>query len=391
MVSSRRQRLALLAVGLLLGLIASEIALRVGARWIFLDNFVIPDAELGWSLRPSYGGWATEENTVWVSINSAGFRDRERALVPAPGTRRVAVIGDSFIHGYFLPLEQSFPAVLERQLTSCTGGRVEALGFGALGYNTTQELLTYRLHAARYSPAVVIVAVFTLNDVFDNHPRLSTEPAPRYVFDGTGLALDHSFRHLLPAPSRWPWRRSAFEFLTTRWRTGQLVKMGIDRARDRAAVAEPDAGPAVDPGFNSIYQAPTLAEHGEAWLLTEAVLLKFAREVAANGSEFWIATLFNPEQVDPRIEHRQTFERQLGVEHLFYPDRRLAAFAKAHGIRVISLAEPIADYTAATGAFVNGGNSPLVPPGTGHWNEVGARIAADYSAAEICRGSAVVK
>jgi hypothetical protein len=303
----------------------------------------------------------------------------------------VAVIGDSFIHGYFLPLEQSFPAMLEQYLAACASTSVEVLGFGVLQYNTTQELLTYRLHATRYSPSIVIVAVFTLNDIFDNHPRLSTDGTPHFVFDGSELVLDQRFRDHLPKPPRWPLRRWLFELLTTQWRTGELSKMAFDQWRERRGALPPDPEPAVHLEDHSIYRPPTIAEHDEAWRLTEAILLKFASEVSANGSEFWIATLFNTEQVDPDLNQRRALERELGVETLFYPDRRLAAFARENGIKVISLAEPLAEYTGSTGRYVNGGDRPAAPLGTGHWNATGVRLSAEYSARQICSGSTALR
>jgi hypothetical protein len=64
MVASRRQRFAIVIGSALLALVAGEIALRMGARWIFIDSSIVPDANLGWSLRPNDGAWATEENVV---------------------------------------------------------------------------------------------------------------------------------------------------------------------------------------------------------------------------------------------------------------------------------------------------------------------------------------
>lgn len=139
-----RHRLSAILVGTIVALMLVEAGLRGGARWIFIDRVIQPDADLGWVLLPSSGTWAMDENPGWVTINSTGYRDRERDLRAKPGTIRVAVIGDSFIHAYFLPLDQTFGANLERELTACHAGRaVEVLNFGVLGYNTTQEWLTY--------------------------------------------------------------------------------------------------------------------------------------------------------------------------------------------------------------------------------------------------------
>ncbi|MEO8677449.1 MAG: SGNH/GDSL hydrolase family protein [Vicinamibacterales bacterium] len=390
--STSRARLWLVAGSLVLALAMTEVGLRLAARWLFIDNFIAPDPVLGWVIRPGFGGWVTDENNLWVQINSEGFRDRERSIAPPPHTLRVAVMGDSFIHGYFVPLEQTYSSFLEQGLAPCAARsdrQVEVLNFGVLGYGTTQELLTYRYRASRYSPNIVVLAVFTQNDIYDNHAALSTEPAPRYVFQGDELVLDNSFRTQLPAPSKWPLRRRLFEYLTTHSRTIWLLNSTNGRIHEyldgREGERTIDVGPEVLD--TAIYRPPVDSEMREAWKVTEALLLKFSEEVRANGAEFWIVTLSNTIQIDPDLAKRRAFQDRLGVDSLFYPDRRIAALAKAHGIPVVSLAEPLSEYTAAHGTYLNGGKTREVPFGEGHWNEVGNRIGADLTAKQMCTES----
>lgn len=335
----------------------------------------------------------SDESAIWVEHNSAGFRDRERTVQAAPGTLRVAVIGDSFVHGYFAPLEKMFTAFLEQELNRCAARpdrSIEVLSFGVFGYNTTQELLTYHLHAARYRPDIVVLALYTANDVFDNHPRLSSESAPRYVYQGDSLVLDNSFRNWLPKPPAAPWRRRVFDAMLERSRLFRVLKEYAERARDLAIAPPPDPVPEVAAAEAAIYQPPVMPELAEAWRNTEGVVQKFNDDVRANGSEFWLLTLYNLAQVDPDAAKRTALQASLGAETLFYPDRRLAAFARARNIPVISLAEPLAAYAAVNHVYLSGGGSPQVPLGEGHWNDIGASVAARLSAAELCRDSAAL-
>jgi hypothetical protein len=392
-VSRRRQRVALALGSAMLALLITEAGLRAASPWLFPDVVIQPDAVLGWSLKPGLRMFSRDENPLWVEHNSAGFRDREHAEQAPPGTRRIAVIGDSFIHGYFAPLGAMFSSFLERELTTCAPHPqpFEALSFGVFGYNTTQELLTYRHHAARYKPDIVLLAFFTLNDVFDNERRLSSEFAPRYAYEGNDLVLDNSFRDALPGPSRHPWRRRLFEVLLAQSRVFRLLKESADKAvRDWSRDAAPDPAPAVAAAETAIYVPPATPELQAAWRNTEGVLLKFRDEVRANGSEFWLMTLYNPIQVDPDVSKRRALESTLGVDSLFYPDRRLAAFAARHGIPVVSLAEPMAAETAATHRYLFGGDSAEVPTGQGHWNQAAAAAAARLAAAQMCRDSAAL-
>src|SRR6266404_8721279 len=50
-----------------------------------------------------------------VTINSQGLRDREIPLERTPGTERIMMLGDSFVLGWGVPLEETISKRLERQ------------------------------------------------------------------------------------------------------------------------------------------------------------------------------------------------------------------------------------------------------------------------------------
>jgi hypothetical protein len=95
-----------------------------------------------------------------------------------PNTLRIAVLGDSFIEAVHVPYEQSVCAVLQQELAQhCSvapGQQVEVLNFGMTAYSTAQELLTLREEVWRYAPDVVVLALFTGNDLSDNSAALDT-------------------------------------------------------------------------------------------------------------------------------------------------------------------------------------------------------------------------
>ncbi len=387
--SSRRcARLLTVACSLLVSLILVEAGLRLAGPRLFQDTFEVPDPVLGWSLRPNFSGWETDEQTLWVHINSAGFRDYERTLAKTPGKLRVALIGDSYVHAYYSPLDRTYAAFLERALTTCAAAShgVEVLSFGVTQFATAQELLLYQTRVAAYAPDVVLLSFFTKNDIVDNSRELSHENAPFfYLKDGT-LALDTSFRDRLPAPARWPLRRKVFEWLNdhsrtvlfvNRWLAG-LLTTGVSEA----AIVRPLSDDELE---RATYAPPVRADVAEAWKITEALLVEFKRQVEQQGAEFWLVTLANDKQVDPNVEHRRAYARELGVPDLFYPDRRLAGIGREHGFGVVSLAEPLAEHTARTGAYINGGIT--MPFGLGHWNETGNQVAAGLTAARLCSES----
>ena len=77
-----------------------------------------------------------------LRINSLGLRDLERRLHKPAGARRVLCVGDSITMGGsmagWLPLQQTWPLVLERMFDSGSGKGPEFWNAGFSGYNLVQ-------------------------------------------------------------------------------------------------------------------------------------------------------------------------------------------------------------------------------------------------------------
>ena len=78
-------RLGLVVIGGLVGLLLAEILLRLLGVAYPLPYY--PDPYCGSRLRPGFQGWFTKEGRAFVTINSAGFRDREHSLTKPPEHR----------------------------------------------------------------------------------------------------------------------------------------------------------------------------------------------------------------------------------------------------------------------------------------------------------------
>jgi hypothetical protein len=359
-------------------------------------SFRIEDELRGWALRPGFRGAVTDENDVWLEINSDGMRDREHPRQPPPSTVRVAILGDSYMQAQNLPFEKSLPPKLEQHLQRCVSGRgrrAEVLNFGVSGYGTGQQLLTFQHHAIRYRPDVVVLAFYTDNDVYNNHPDTNesfTNNLPYFVLENGALVLRtvgdadeedrdalpwyHRVRlvvtdHLLIARSAW----NAYALLRAPFVPLQVVD--VDRPH-----AQKD----------SIYVSPQHRATQEAWAVTEALILELARQVRLAGAELWIVTLTNAPQVHPDPDVRRRLARDLGVDDLLYPDRRIAALGRANGVPVITLAEPLMAYTAEHQVYLNGGYNERYPFGTGHWNETAHTLAAGLVGDRLCADSRAI-
>ncbi len=394
-LSRRRARVVLVMAATLLAAGICEVALRnIGG--VFDDTFMQPDFHRGWVLRPGFAGWVNSENILWVHINADEMRDHDHPIAAPPRTVRVAVLGDSFMQGMNVELEKTFHSFVEQRLEQClaaTGWRVEVLNFGVSGYGTAQEWLTYTHHAVKYRPDVVILAVYTENDLTDNYRPLNRDEfvsrTPYFTLDGDTLVLDARFRAALAHEMARPWWRRARVWLQERVRVAQLVYDGWGAIRPWF-IAEPEATLEVEFDEEDLYRPPQRAELREAWRVTEALILALARDVERNGSEPWVVTLANSPQVEPDAAARRQFAEGLGAGSLFYPDRRIADLGRAHGLRVISLAEPMAEYAVRHQVNLFGGYLRAVPFGSGHWNEHGNRVGANLVAERLCAESGVL-
>lgn len=386
------------AAAAVLALSVVEAGLRIAdTRSEMATAFRMDDERRGWALRPGFAGWVTAENKVWVQINSDGLRDRERRREKPAGTIRVAVLGDSYIQAVNVPIEKAFTSFLETRLASCAqplGRQAEVINFGVSGYGTAQELLTYRHHAAAYHPDIVVLAMYLGNDIFNNSRELNESDGhavPYFVLrDGKLVADTREVEDTTAATL--PWYHRVRMSVTERFITAKLVYNGYALLRapfvplQVVEVAPPSASEASD----LVYQPEPGQAADEAWRVTEALVRELADEVAANGSELWVVTLSTAEQVHPDLSVRRAFAQLVGVDSLFYPDHRIRDFAQAHGIPVVSLAEPLADYAATNHVFLNGGYNAEFPGGTGHWNETAHRLAAGLVGERLCADSRAI-
>jgi len=396
-----KKKLLLVSFGLLLGLIMSEILLRVIGYSFPL--FYTTDYYRGFALKPGVEGNYQREGESYVRINSDGLRDREHAKAKPAGTVRIAVLGDSFSEAMHLPMEQAFWSLLERKLQECNafpGKQVEVINFGVSGYGTAQELLTLRQKVWYYAPDLVVLAFTTHNDIYDNSRALSrTEEVPYFVYRNSELTYDSSFRD-----SRTYRRRDSKLNRFGRWLHNQLrvvqlvhyvqfvAKLKLTDWSNRRRLAETQTKPAADstPAVrnaedigidNMIYIEPRDGNWKEAWNVTEGLIRLMRDDVVERRSRFLLVTLSNAIQVYPDAAVRQRFLQHVGAETIFYPNLRLKGWAERERIEFLDLAEPMQAYADQNKVFLHGFGSDI---GNGHWDATGHRRAADLIAQKLC-------
>jgi len=117
------------------------------------------DALLGWFPRENSSGFYEGGVRIRVVHNSRGFRDSEHL----PGGRpRIAFVGDCFVWGYDVEVEDRFTDRLRPLVPGW-----EIINLGVSGYGTGQELLLLEEHFDDYRPKIVFL-VYQQHDNVDN-------------------------------------------------------------------------------------------------------------------------------------------------------------------------------------------------------------------------------
>lgn len=370
-------------------LVGAEAFFRATDRTFSSSPFYELDVDRGWRLRAGAEGWQEKEGAALVKINSHGFRDQERELKKSAGTYRIAVIGDSFTEALQVPLEQTYTSHLEEMLSSCEaldGKKVEVLNFGIKGYGTLQELFTLRYKAWGFDPDFVLLAFFTANDVYDNHPELNptnADIAPYFWLNPETNAiemLETDGLFTTPRCVRKPWVNLINRFRVVQFANTYLQKKSKRKNAEKKKKLEKLLGH--DFQRTLIYKPPQHQSMKEAWAVTQMLIENFELEVEVQKRPLLLATLSNAVQVHPDIALRENFKLRSGISDLFYPDKRIEKFAADIEIPFIALAPEFRlwaeQHDRALHGFAN------YNPGFGHWNSRGHRLAAKLLSEKIC-------
>ncbi|MEZ5910350.1 MAG: SGNH/GDSL hydrolase family protein [Hyphomicrobiaceae bacterium] len=106
-----------------------------------------------------------------VTINAQGWNSTKASYRKerTPGTLRVAVVGDSYVHARYLDVDGAFPELLEAELGR-RGIPTEVYRFGIDGAPLSQYLHMLRREVRQYRPDIVVVPL--IHNDFDESYRL---------------------------------------------------------------------------------------------------------------------------------------------------------------------------------------------------------------------------
>ncbi len=248
-----------------------------------------------------------------MAINSQGLRDVEHEYRKPAGVVRVLVMGDSFVEGVQVPLDELFTRVLERQLNGAGGRRFEVISAGVNGWGTDNEALFYEHEGRRYRPDLVLLAFYAANDVSDNNAAelgVAPGPKPRFSLDPAGglVLRDLPLAVSPPAPPAGGAWNSLKLFLVRNSRLYDFARKliplylpGFSQALGRLGLVETTLNTryASDASYEVFTAGETAPAWSRAWALTEALLTRLRDDARADGARLGVVVIPPKEQIYP--------------------------------------------------------------------------------------------
>ncbi len=197
-------------LGLLAGsLVATLLVLEfVVFSTILKPDDVLHNVTINGVVRYEPGAEATfrhpDGSETSVTINADGWNSTKPyyELDKKPGKLRVAVIGDSYVHGAFIDTKDGFPEIVEHELNS-SGVTSEVFRFGMDGAPLSQYLQMLRQEVLPFKPDIVVVNLIH-NDFDESYRFIGT----RYSSSFLKISVDEAnrFAEVEPQPFEpgWP-------------------------------------------------------------------------------------------------------------------------------------------------------------------------------------------
>jgi hypothetical protein len=313
---------------------------------------------------------------IVLAANGHGWRDFSHTLEKPLNTFRIVVIGDSFGEPWRRPLEEGISYQLETWLNSQTlEQRVEVINLSISGNNPVDYSLLVNYEAPRYNPDLIVVLLFTVNDVLDDqfvdlltetstvdgrigysqewieHVRSENEIAMNSpAEDGSITWSDleaaqsegraevtyeasdgtRSYQVRLEEPRLAP--PPGFELHCFMQRISRLytwvkerVRIINDTSKDRERILK----------RTRIYQSPPDSTMQAGWALYEHLLTQMAGDAADHEIKIVFVTLANGDQVYPEILNQELMwvNQPLEAYDINYPNLLTENICERHNLR----------------------------------------------------------
>jgi len=166
------------------------------------------DDRYGFAVKPDFRQayeYVGHGFTMDIVTNAQGFRDQEHDLAQPFSGKTVLLLGDSFVFGFGVNVEDRFDATIRRRLA---GARppVRVINAGVPGWGTATEVRFALDHLEAYRPDVVVLLFCgndPANDRGEDVPAISDETSRLYYPKLLLRRHSHAYRLLLKQIAVW--------------------------------------------------------------------------------------------------------------------------------------------------------------------------------------------
>ena len=296
------RNLLLASLSCVFALVLAEMALRFGAHRIVGDGewvevgtvFDLDDPPVGFSLVPGSTRLSVKGGAYVIRdrISRQGLRDVLHPERKLPGSERVLVLGDSFMYGDGVEMDESMP----RRLAAMIPG-TEFINAGVRAWNLDQEYLYYKERGRVWKPDIVLLAFF-INDLIRD-PAYEVVEGPEGLpveYRRTAEARERDWRErpqgLRGGVSSWL-RRHSVLYAVVRPRLENLARHGFRGVAEAKTAGRPPKIPYLPIFRVHDPKSPAPPE----WLRAYRVLDELKRLVSADGARFAVILVPAPWQL----------------------------------------------------------------------------------------------
>lgn len=355
-----------------------EIVLRTTHLFNARISWAEPDPILGWRNTPSRKYWFREEtdHPIIGRINSYGWRDKEWSLQKPNKIYRIAVLGDSFVEAFHVESDRTFLALTEYQLNGNQDIKVELMNFGRSGCTQTEELLVLKNDVMPFSPDMVIVFFYPINDIKDINRETTTDlTRPFYhISESRELMLDTSFVEMrefrIKCFVNWFKQHSVLISLLCERYNSYKIQMRF-RAKNTSNSTRGEALPKKLEDYLSLCTDEPDATFLGNYQLNKRLIKAIAENCKEKGICFMLVTINNNAYI-PKVEKQYKLIDSTFDTNFFEDD--LGNYAKSISIEYLGLQRIFRQSFEKTG----------IPLHWDHWNYEGHKLVA-YSLANKLR------
>ncbi|MBI2141448.1 SGNH/GDSL hydrolase family protein [Candidatus Woesearchaeota archaeon] len=340
------KKMLLLALTLLVCAIVIEVFFRF--YWPYKSVYVSDD-ELNYKLKPNFEGvYKSPEGQHRFWTNGEGFVNQDPKREKRQGTKRIFIVGDSFVEGLYTEKKNHFTELLQNKLDSYASRqpstKYEVISYGTSSWGTDNAYKYIITQAFGYNPDIVVLTYYQ-NDLGNVAvSRLfRVENGSVVPTDVGGTTVGNKVKKLITKCSFYSSFCSYFQIHATQFKFLHpiMARLGFSVATGEAATTD----------FNKHPYATELAPGDkrtieDAWNKTELLIRTAKTEAEQRGAKFALAYIPSRWEVD-----EEAYEGFLQAANLSRDKtnmravrERIAGISARNGIMLIDPTDKFLDY-----------------------------------------------